>query len=69
MKKTLKKLAKKAFSYSKKLAKSTPLTRKAAKSVKKALLRAVQDHSQREIYNLTSFYPTIQDYYAQSRDV
>ncbi len=69
MKKTLKKLAKKAFSYSKKLAKSTPLTRKAAKSVKKALLRAVQDHSQREIYNLTSFYPTIQDYYEQSRDV
>lgn len=67
MKTVLKRTAKTAFRLAKKAAHSNKHTRRFAKSVKQTLQRVVANNDQREIYNLSSFYPTIPDYYQQTK--
>lgn len=68
MKRVLKSTAKTAFRLAKKAAHSNKHTRRFAKSVKHTLQRVVTSNDQREIYNISSFYPTITDYYYQTKD-
>ncbi len=65
----MKRFLKKSLAGTKKVANSNKYSRRVAQGLKKGILSAVSSPDQREIYNLGSFYPTIQDYYGQTRDL
>ena len=68
MKRIVKNSAKKGLLATKKVANSNKFSRKLAQKAKKVVLIAAGSDIQRELYNLKSFYPTIQEYYYQTQD-
>lgn len=58
-----------SFRIVKKAANSNKLTKKIAKKAKNTVIEYVQGATQRETYSLHSFYPTIDEYYKEQRDV
>lgn len=65
---TKKDLIKKPFQIAKKIANSNPHTKRFAQKLKKQVFQFVEDRNRREIYNVSSFYPTITEYYYQQKD-
>ncbi len=63
-----KKSVKNSLKLLKKIINSNKHTKKVAVSAKRILIRAISTNDPRELYNLQSFYPTIHDYYVQSKD-
>ena len=53
----------------KKIINSNKHTKAVAVKVKKGLIRAIGTNEPRELYNLSSFYPSIQEYYGQTKDI
>jgi len=68
MKKVVKKGLRSGLQASKKLANSNKYSKKMAQKLKKATLAAIGTGGAQEVYNVSSFYPSIQDYYYQTKD-
>lgn len=58
-----------SFRVVKKIANSNKYTKKIAKKAKNQVISYVQNATQREVYNLSSYYPTIEQYYFQQLDI
>lgn len=61
-------MKKQVFNFIKTVVNSNKLTKKAARRTKKFLLAVIKDNTHQEVYNLSSFYPTINEYYFQQKD-
>lgn len=68
MNKIVKKSLKSTYAFTKKVVNSNKQTKRLAKKAKRALRRVLLAPDEREVYNLSSFYPTIQEYHQQSKD-
>lgn len=62
-------MLKASFRLVKKVVNSNKYSKKVARKAKGVVFRYVQNASQRELYNLSSYYPTIGEYYSQQKDV
>ena len=62
-------LAMRSLNMTKKIIANNKHSRKAAIKFKKVLLTTIGDGQPKEIYNLYSFYPTIEEYYYQTKDI
>jgi len=58
-----------SFNIVKKVVNSNKHTKKIARKAKDQVISYVHHATQRELYNLSSFYPTIEQYYFQQRDI
>jgi hypothetical protein len=58
-----------AYRSTKRIANSNKYGRRAIRVTKQAIVTIANKSEPRELYNLDSFYPTIQQYYFQSKDV
>ena len=58
-----------SFHVVKKIVNSNKYTKKIARKAKDQVISYVHNATQRELYNLDSFYPTIEQYYAQQHDI
>lgn len=64
----MKRVLKKGLTGIKKAANSNKYTRKMARGAKRVALAALATSNDQEIYNLSTFYPTINDYYHQIKE-
>jgi glycosyltransferase involved in cell wall biosynthesis len=69
MKKIVKNSLKKSLYITKKLANSNKYTKKIAQRTKHLVIQAIGTDQPREVYNLASFYPTVSDYFKQTKDL